>query len=108
MWSNKGEHDKDAEWLNEFKRDMDGQEKQEKMIIAVEKVRKMLQKILNWKAPGADMVQGFWFKNFRNMHDRLVSNFSQCTDEGKVLEWMTKGRTFLLQKDIDQGNEPSN
>ena len=37
-----------------------------------------------------------------------MSNFSQCTDEGKVPEWMTKGRTVLLQKDIDQGNEPSN
>ena len=42
------------------------------------------------------------------MHDRLVSNFPQCTDEGKLPEWMTKGRTFLLHKDIDQGNEPSN
>ena len=71
MWSNKGEHNKDAEWLNEFKRHMDGQEKQEKMIITVEKVRQMMQKIPNWKAPGPDMVQGFWFKYFRNMHDRL-------------------------------------
>ena len=42
MWSNKGEHNKDAEWLNEFKRHKDGQKKQEKMIITVENVRKIM------------------------------------------------------------------
>ena len=25
----------------------------------------------NWKSPGPDLVQGFWFKNFSSLHERV-------------------------------------
>ena len=36
---------------------------------------KILRKMLNWKSPGPDNVQGFWLKNFTTMHERLIEQF---------------------------------
>ena len=58
-----GYHNKDAEWLEDFRHVISDTQQQEKIEIAVEKVRKMAQKIPNWKASGPDMVQGYQFKN---------------------------------------------
>ena len=43
---------------------MNGKPKQEEFSINSGKVQNFLSKILNWKAPGPDGVQGFWLKNF--------------------------------------------
>ena len=58
----------------------------------------------NWKAPGPDLVQGYWRKNFTNMHDRIIEQLNECLDKGQVPQWMTKGRTVLIMKDTSQGN----
>ena len=92
------EHNKDAEWLEDFRHVMSDTQQQEKMEITVEKMQRMVQKIPNWKAPGLDMVQGYCFKNFRNIHTRLKVCYTDCLNNGQVPTWMTKGRTVLLQK----------
>ena len=68
----------------------------------------MVQKIPKWKAPGPDMVQDYWFKNFRSMHTRLKECYTDCLNNGQVPTWMTKGRTVLLQKEKAKGNDSSN
>ena len=62
----------------------------------------------NWKAPGPDLVQGYWEKSFSDLHQRLVEQLQWCVDEGSVPEWMTQGRTVLLTKDPSKGNIASN
>ena len=62
IWSKEVNHNKDAEWLKDFKKELYQVERQGKIEIATGKMRKILQKLPNWKAPGLDMVQGFWFK----------------------------------------------
>ena len=54
--------------------------------------------ILNWKTPGHDVIHGFWFKRFTPIHDRPALE----------MNWMTKGRTALIQKDPSQGTAPNN
>ena len=61
----------------------------------------------NWKAPVPDGVQGFWLKNFTSMHTYLTQYLAHCL-EGDTPEWMTKGRTVLIQKDKSKGIESSN
>ena len=75
--------------------------------ILQEKLKKILRKIPNWKAPGPDGVQGFWLKNFTSLHKNLVWHINACR-EGVTPRWMTKGRTVLLQKDTLKINEASN
>ena len=80
---------------------------QQRVEITESKVRKMLKKMPNWKAPGPDEVQGFWLKNFTSMHTYLTQYLARCL-EGDTPEWMTKGRTVLIQKDKSKGIESSN
>ena len=64
IWRERKEHWKDAEWLTNFKRDFEYKAEQKEVEITPKKNKKILRKIPNWKAPGPDLVQGFWLKNF--------------------------------------------
>ena len=56
--------------------------------------------ISNWKTPGYVGIYEFWFKKFTTIHDRLAVNMNRCLQESHVHEWMTKGKTTLIQKDF--------
>ena len=58
------EHNKDGFLLRVIKKDMNGKSKQVQVQILEEKLKKILKKIPNLKAPGPDGAQGFWLKNF--------------------------------------------
>ena len=59
------------------------------------------KKISNWKTPGLNGIHGFWFKKFTSIHDR-------CLQDAQVPDWMTKGKTTLIQKDLSKGTAPNN
>ena len=102
------EHQKDAEWLENIKRDFEYKEVQKKVEITPEKIKKILRKMPNWKAPGPDFVQGFWLKGFKSIQERLKRNWQKCLENGNMLLWMTKGRTILMQKEKEKGKASSN
>ena len=83
-------------------------DKQEDIRISVENVKTAIRKMTNWKAPGPDCVQGYWFKRFSTLHSRLTEHLQTCIVEGDVPTWMTKGRTTLIQKDPEKGNAANN
>ena len=97
---------KDATWLREIKKDVNGKIKQAQVQISQEKLKKIL-KISNWKALGPDGVQGFWLKDFTGLHKNLVRHLKPCL-KGETPWWMIKGRTVLIQNDKSKGNEASN
>ena len=88
--------------------DFEYKEEQEEVEITPEKIKKILRKIQNWKAPGPDCVQGFWLKNFKSIQEDLGRNLQKCLENGNVSMWMTKGRTILMQKDKEKGKAASN
>ena len=92
--------------IGEIKEEM-GVQEQENIELTADKMEKMLKKMANWKAPGPDLVQGFWLKNFRSMHGRMLIQLNECLNKGNVPNWMTKGRTILIMKDKDEGNVAS-
>ena len=49
----------------------------------------------NWKAPGADCVQGYWFKKFSTLHSRLTEHLQTCVVVGDVPTWMTTGKNNI-------------
>ena len=57
-------------------------------------------KIPNWKSPDRDGIHRFWLKKFTPIHDRLSTETNRCLQEANILEWMTKGKTTLIQKDL--------
>ena len=83
-------------------------DKQEDIRITIKNVKMAIRKMTNWKAPGLDCVQGYWFKKFSALHSRLTEHLQTCVVEGDVPTWMTKGGTTLSQKDPEKGNSANN
>ncbi len=78
------------------------------VVVDVEGVRKGIGRMSNWKAPGPEMVRGFWFKRLTSLHLVLTDALKECVEQGEVPGWMVKGRTVLLQKDPAKGRAVSN
>ena len=78
------------------------------MEIHIELLKNTLKKISNWKTPGHDGINGFWFKKFTSIHDRLALEINICLQDAQVPDWMTKGKTTLIQKDPSKGTAPNN
>ena len=69
---------------------------------------RVFTKMPNWKAPGSDNIQSYWAKNLtptRQISD-VFAGLSRLS--GVVPDWLTKGRTVLIQKDKTRGNIASN
>ena len=82
--------------------------KQEKIDITTGSLKKILDRMLNWKSPGPDLVQRFWLKNFSSLHEKVRLQLKECLDSWFVSSWLTRGRTPLLQEDKSKGNVASN
>ena len=108
IWSNPVSHRKNADWIQEVKNQERDRAKQQEISITIRKVRAQLRKVPNWKAPGPDCVQGYWLKNFKSLHGRIAHQLQGCVIQEDVPEWMTTGRTALIQKDQEKGNVASN
>ena len=72
--------------------------KQKKIDITPGSLKKILGGMRNWKSPGPDLVQGFWLKNFKRLHERVRSQLKEYLDSGFVPSCLTRGRTSLLQE----------
>ena len=108
IWSKKESHNSEAEWLDELRNER-GDYQQNNVVITEEMVRKACIKLPNWKAPGPDGVQGYWFKKVPALHSRIAIQMNNMINNGvQVPGWMTKGRTVLCQKDPTKGNEVGN
>ena len=100
-------HNEKAEWINNITREL-GLEEGPKAEIHTDLLKTTLKKISNWKTPGHDGIHGFWFKKFTSIHDRLALEMNKYLQRAHVPEWMTKGRTTLIQKGPNKGTVPNN
>ena len=82
--------------------------KQEKIDITTGSLKKILDRMPNWKSPGQDSVQGFWLKNFSSLHERVRLQLKECLGSGFMASRLTRRRTSLLQKDKSKGKIASN
>ena len=107
-WSERKEHRKGGEWLKGIKKELERDEGRDKIDITKEKMMRVLRKMSNWKARSPDNVQGYWLKNLTPLHEKLMVYLQDCLDSGVVPDWLTKGRTVLIQKDKAKGSIASN
>ena len=81
-----------------MKKELQGLEEGSETDIHLESLWVTLKKVSNWKTPGHDGIDEFWFKKFTFLHDRLALQMSKCK-EANISEWMSKGKTIMIQKD---------
>ena len=89
-------------------RELEGLKEDPKAEIHMELLKKTLKKISNWKTSGHDGIHGFRFKKFISIHDRFALEMNWCLQDAQVPDWMTKGKTTLIQKDASKGTAPNN
>ena len=107
IWQPK-QHNGKAEWINHITRKLEQLEEGPKAEIYTDLLKTTLKKVSNWKTPGHDGIHGFWFKKFTSIHNRLALEMNKCLQTAHIPEWMTKGRTTLIQKDPNKGTAPNN
>ena len=108
IWSGRKEHNKEAEWLRQLKKDL-GNQQQQNIIITKDMVSKQCRRMPNWKAPGMDRVQGFWLKKLTSLHERIAEQLSLIVNgDVRMPRWLTLGRTILCLKDPNKGNAVDN
>ena len=107
MYEKKKEYNKDSAWLQQYK-DSITVVQSEYSDITSDEVASATKKFANWKSPGIDKIQNFWWCNLPNLHNKLaeVSN-NIIIDPTSCPEWLTTGRTTLISKKPPTQN-PSN
>ena len=70
IWSELVDHNMNAKWLKDLHSKV-SVTKQGKVDITKESLKKILDRMPNWKSPGPDLVQGFWLKNFNSLHGKV-------------------------------------
>ena len=89
-------------WLDNFERDCEEIQQQDRVILRLEDLRDILKKSNNWKAPGRDKIHAFWWKKFPSIHERIVVSFQSILDaETESPAWFSFGITTLLPKKGD-------
>ena len=108
IWSIAVSHNGNAEWLKDVEKELEAVEKQGDINIMPNDIKTYVRKMANWKAPGPDNIQGFWFKNLTAVHTRLAAHLQECLNSGEIPEWLVKGKTTLIMKDPTKGNDVGN
>lgn len=70
IWDCSLQHNVNVNWLRGMNKELDGLEKQEDIHIVLGKIKKQISRMLNWKSPDSDIVQGYWIKNLSSAHSR--------------------------------------
>ena len=108
IWSIEKEHNRQAEWLRDLKREKSNIN-MEDMEITEEMVKKQCRELPNWKAPGRDGVQGYWIKKLSSLHGRIANQLNEViSGVGRLPEWMVYGKTVLCQKNPARGRAVDN
>ena len=63
------DHNRDAKWYKDLQSKVNATK--QKVNITKESLKKILDRMSNWKSPGPDLVQAFWLKNFNSLHGKV-------------------------------------
>uniref|UniRef100_H3B0G5 Reverse transcriptase domain-containing protein n=1 Tax=Latimeria chalumnae TaxID=7897 RepID=H3B0G5_LATCH len=102
LWShiqeNPVEHDRRAFWLQEEENSIADVAAMENLQINPED----LKAATNWKSPGADHIQNYWWKYFTSTHITLASQFQAILEDPRLAPgFMMEGIMYMLPKSLE-------
>ena len=104
IFENEKSYNKNSTWIKEYEDSINIEQQQHTNVTEAE-IQASINKFANWKSPGIDKIQNFWWKHFTKIHHR----FSQLTSNvilnpENTPSWLTTGRTTLIPKSIKCDN----
>ena len=71
--------------------------------IKEEDITESIKKLANWKTPGTDQIYNFYIKKIHVLHNILtILIINTINGKEKLHKELTKGRTFLIPKEIPE------
>lgn len=93
-------HNEDAAWIRSFKSNY----QMEWTPVEDAEVTKVIKNLANWKAPGPDRIQSFWFKRITSVHKPLAAEYRKMLEGADFPPWLAKGITYLIAKNRNTDN----
>lgn len=108
IWSAGTNHD-NAEWIENERTNHANIPVMDFQCITEQNLQQVIQRAHNWKAPGLDKVQNFWYKRFSTVHSKLSKLFTECLLHPHIFPTtLTQGITYLLPKRGSFQGDPAN
>ena len=84
IWENQVKHNTNADWLKDLEQDYSQDQVQENIRITEKgpKKKERVRKMKSWRAPGPDMVHGYWLKKLTATAPKV-----SCTNEPTHPNW---------------------
>lgn len=108
LYSKEKSHNKEAVWLQNEVKACQGIPEMNSNEISLKDVQEAIRNTANWKSPGIDSIQNFWYKKFHSTHKFIAAQLTTILNNPrKIPKFLTMGITYLLPKDADTEN-PAN
>ena len=102
IWGKPKSYNKDAEWLTPLREEYCKDVISKSYDVDIDRLKSILQKMQNNKAPGRDMIVMFWWKKLEALHTPLVKTFVLLyKNQIEIPEWLSVVRTTLQPKNKD-------
>jgi hypothetical protein len=108
LWSNPVLHNRHCAWIEDEKRNNSSISNMTNEAITFEHIRQVIKKLHNWKAPGLDKIQNYWWKNFPCLHQYLALHINRIIQNPELMpDFLNHGITYLKPKS-DNTQDPKN
>ena len=99
IWGKQTMHNDQAPWLTTLRSEYCQDVIQKEYIINSNVLDNMINKLQNGKAPGKDMIVGYWYKYLQFYKNNLIELYQKTFNgEIELPSWLTKAVTQLLPK----------
>lgn len=106
IWEKPVQH-KNSDWIQEETRRCEPMDEMEEAEVSGSDIAAITKKLHNWKTPGPDKIQNFWWKNLVMLHEQMAAIFTKLLKNEETLpEDLAEGITYLKPKS-NRVDEPS-
>lgn len=108
IWANPVEHNDRAPWIEDEEKRQRNINEQDNVTITEDELKQIIAQTHNWKCPGSDNIQNFWYKKLTTTQTYIAKQINEIIkDPKKFPVFLTQGKTYIKPKDEDTLN-PAN
>jgi hypothetical protein len=105
IWTNSETHNQNATWITEEQNDSNKYQDMPTIQITTTDFKLAVKRTHNWKTPGIDNIQNYWYKYLPATHSKFAELLHKhITENLNLPPFFTTGITYLKPKSTDTRN----